>query len=139
MVNLNGLLLNGDTSLNIPIQNGDVVFVPFAQSAYVIGSVTKPGNVLLRGNMTLTKAVSLCAGKQIDLGSDYVTVLRVAKDGRREVLPVDLSNVLKGKESDIVLKANDIVYVHESKIRRFFYDLKTFMPGSYGISAGSAL
>ena len=138
-VNLGDLLLYGDTSQNIPIQNGDVVFVPFAQSAYVIGSVTKPGNVLLRDNLTLTKAIALSQGKTIDLSSNYVTVLRVDKDGKREVLPVDLSDVLQGKERDIVLKPNDIVYVHESKIRRFFYDIKTFLPGSYGISAGSGL
>lgn len=134
-IDLNRLLLDGDTNLNIPIQNGDVVFVPFAQSAYVIGSVTKPGNVLLQSNMTLTRAISLCQGKQINLASNYVTVLRVGSNGKREVIPVDLSQVLKGQEQDVLLKPNDIVYVHESKIRRFFYDFKMFLPGSMGLTA----
>lgn len=132
---MNRLLLQGDTSLNIPIQNGDVVFVPFAQSAYIIGSVTKPGNVLLQDNMTLTRAISLCQGQQINLSSNYVTVLRVDKSGRREVIPVDISEVLKGQEADVLLKPNDIVYVHESKWRRFFYDFRNFMPGSFGMGA----
>jgi polysaccharide export outer membrane protein len=133
-INLNSLLIQGDTSLNIPIQNGDVVFVPFAQSAYVIGSVKKPGNVLLRNNMTLTRAVSVSEGRDRDLASNYVTILRVGADGRREVRPFDLSQILKGQEPDVVLQPNDIVYVHESKARRFFYDLKNFLPGSLGIA-----
>ncbi len=133
VVNLDNLLLKGDTSLDIPVENGDVVFVPFAQSAYVIGAVTKPGNVLLQDNMTLTRAISMCQGKNIKLASNYVTILRVNADGKREVIPVDLSQVLKGEESDPMLKPNDIVYVHESKVRRFFYDFKMFVPGSFGV------
>ncbi len=133
VVNLNSLLLRGDTNLDIPIENGDVVFVPFAQSAYVIGAVTKPGNVLLQDNMTLTRAISMCKGKDIKLASNYVTILRVGSDGNREVIPVDLSQVLKGEETDPLLKANDIVYVHESKARRFFYDFKMFMPFGFGL------
>lgn len=133
-IDLNRLLLQGDTSLNIPIDNGDVVFVPFAQSAYVIGAVTKPGNVLLQNNMTLTRAISMCQGKQLDLASNYVTVLHVGKNGKREVIPVDLSQVLKGQEADVLLKPNDIVYVHESKVRRFFYDFKNMIPGSVGLT-----
>ncbi len=133
-IDLNRLLLDGNTNLNIPIQNGDVVFVPFAQSAYVIGAVTKPGNVLLQNNMTLSRAISVCQGKQMQLASNYVTVLRVDKDGKREVIPVDLTQVLKGQEPDVLLKPNDIVYVHESKIRRFFFDFKNMLPGSFGLS-----
>lgn len=134
VVNLNTLLLKGDTSQNMPIENGDVVFVPFAESAYVIGSVTKPGNVLLKDNMSLTRAVSLCEGKRLDLASNYVTVLRVDENGKREVIPVDLGQVLKGQEADVLLKPNDIVYVHESKVRRFFYDFKNMLPGSVGLT-----
>ena len=135
VVNLDSLLLRGDTNLDIPIKNGDVVFVPFAQSAYVIGAVTKPGNVLLQDNMTLTKAISMCKGKNITLASNYVTILRVGADGKREVIPVDLSQVLKGEETDPLLRPNDIVYVHESKVRRFFYDFKLMMPSNFGAYA----
>ena len=135
VINLDSLLLRGDTNLDIPVQNGDVVFVPFAQSAYVIGAVTKPGNVLLQDNMTLTRAISMSQGKNINLASNYVTILRVGADGKREVIPVDLSQVLKGEETDPVLKPNDIVYVHESKVRRFFYDFKLMMPSNFGAYA----
>jgi len=137
VVDLPRLLLKDEVELNVQIRNGDVVFVPFARSAYVIGAVTKPGNVILQENLTLSKAVSLCQGKDIRLASNYVTILRVDDSGNRQTIPFDLEQVLRGRQEDIALQPNDIVYVHESKARRFFYDLKLFMPSSISV-AGTA-
>ena len=128
VVDLNKLLIKGDLSLNIPILNGDVVFVPYAQSAYVIGSVLQPGNVLLQGRMTLTRAIIMRGGENMTLSSRLATILRVDKSGKREVLPVKISQVLKGEERDPVLEPNDIVYVHESKTRQFLSDFKNLWP-----------
>jgi polysaccharide export outer membrane protein len=134
VVDLNRLLFKDEVELNAQIRNGDVVFVPFARSAYVIGSVTKPGNVLLQDNMTVTRAISQSQGQHLSLSSNYVTVLRVDDKGQRETIPVDLGQVLKGGQEDIALQPNDIVYVHESKARRFLYDLKMFLPGGVSMS-----
>jgi polysaccharide export outer membrane protein len=134
VVDLTRLLLNDEVDLNVQIRNGDVVFVPFARSAYVIGAVIKPGNVLLQDNMTASRAISQCSGQHLNLASNYVTVLRVDDKGRRQVIPMDLDQVLRGSQEDVALQANDIVYVHESKTRRFLYDLKMFMPGSVSMS-----
>jgi polysaccharide export outer membrane protein len=134
VVDLTRLLFKDEAELNIQIQNGDVVFVPFARSAYVIGSVTRPGNVLLQDNLTLSKAISICQGQHIQLASNYVTLLRVDDKGQRQTIPVDLEQVLKGSQEDIALQANDIVYVHENKVKRFLYNFKTFLPGSFGLS-----
>ncbi|MGA2400179.1 MAG: polysaccharide biosynthesis/export family protein [Syntrophobacteraceae bacterium] len=139
VVDLTRLLLKDEVELNVQIRNGDVVFVPFARSAYVIGSVTKPGNVLLQDNMTVTRAITQSQGQQIQLASDYVTVLRVDDKGQRQIIPLDLGQVLKGHQEDIALQPNDIVYVHESKVRRFLYDFKMLLPGSVGMSMGGAL
>jgi polysaccharide export outer membrane protein len=134
VVDLTRLLLQDEVELNATIRNGDVVFVPFARSAFVIGSVVKPGNVLLQDNMTVTRAVSQAQGKNLTLASNYMTVLRVDDKGQRQAIPLDLGQILKGSQEDIVLQPNDIVYVHESKTRRFLYDLKLLMPGSVGMS-----
>jgi polysaccharide export outer membrane protein len=133
VVDLTRLLFKDETELNIQVRNGDVVFVPFARSAYVIGAVTKPGNVLLQDNLTLAKAISQCQGKHIQLASNFVTLLRVDDKGQRETIPVDLEQVLKGRQEDITLQANDILYVHENKAKRFLYDLKMFMPSSVSL------
>lgn len=134
VVDLNQLLLKGATELNVPVRNGDVVFVPFAQTAFVLGAVAKPGGVLLQDNMTVTKAISQTGGLHIVLSSYHATILRVDEDGRRSTLPVDLGRITGGKQEDVALKANDIVYVHESPTRRFLFDIKMFLPGSVGLN-----
>ncbi len=134
MVDLNRLLLKGATDRNLTIQNGDVIFVPFALTAYVMGAVTKPGGVLLKENMTVTKAISHSGGLNLVLASNNATIVRNDESGRRVTIPVDLSQITNGRAEDLPLQENDIVFVHESGARRFFFDIKTFLPGG-GLSA----
>jgi hypothetical protein len=74
-------------------------------------------------------------GQDIILASNRITILRFGEKGERLVLPVDLKNITSGTEPDPLLKPNDIVFVHESGVRRLFYDIKSFMPGSVGLGA----
>lgn len=139
VVDLNRLLLRGATELNLSIQNGDVVFIPFAQTAYVLGSVGKPGGVALRDNMTVTKAIAESGGLHTMLSSPNATILRMDENGRQVTLPVNIERITKGQEADIALKENDIVYVQESSVKRFFFDFKMLMPGSFGMSVPGML
>jgi len=134
VVDLNRLLRKGGVELNFPIQNGDVVFIPFAQTAYVLGSVAKPGGVFLKDNMTVTKAVSQAGGLHIMLSSYNATILRLDENGQRQTIPVNLAQITKGNTEDLALQENDIVYVQESGIRRFLFDFKMLLPGSVSVS-----
>jgi polysaccharide export outer membrane protein len=134
VVDLNRLLLKGDMSLNFSIKNGDVVYIPYAKTAYVLGAVAKPGAVLLKDNMTVAKAIAETGGLHILLASSKATVLRMDENGQRQVIPVNLSSVTKGQEEDVPLKENDIVFVQESGIRRFLFEFKTLLPGSVSVA-----
>jgi polysaccharide export outer membrane protein len=134
IVDLNRLLLKGAVDLNFPVQNGDVVFIPFAQTAYVLGSVSKPGGVFIKDNLTVTKAVAQAGGLHIMLSSYSATILRLDENGQRQTIPVDLAQITKGNQEDLALKENDIVFVQESGIRRFLFDFKMLMPGSVNVS-----
>jgi len=134
VVDLNRLLLKGAVNLNFPVQNGDVVFIPFAQTAYVLGSVAKPGGVFVKDNLTVTKAVAQAGGLHIMLSSYNATILRLDENGQRQTIPVNLAQITKGNEEDLPLKENDIVYVQESGVRRFLFDFKMLMPGSVNVS-----
>jgi len=134
LVDLNELLLKNEIELNVTIQNGDVVFVPFARSAFVLGAVQKPGGVLIKENLTVTKAIAQSGGINPVIGSNRVTVLRADESGRRTTYTVDLLQVTKGKSEDIALQENDIVYAHESGVRRFLFDVKSLFPGSVGLA-----
>jgi polysaccharide export outer membrane protein len=133
VVDLNRLLLKGAVELNVTIQNGDVVFVPFAQSAYVLGAVARPGGVLIKENMTVSKAVAQSGGLNLVIASNDVTIVRTDANGQRTTIPVDLGQVTKGGSEDVALKENDIVYVHENGVRRFLYDIKQLAPVSMGV------
>ncbi len=133
-VDLTMLLLKGDMALNYPVQNGDVILVPFARAAYVLGAVNRPGGLLLQDNMTVAKAIAQSGGLQLVLASQNAVILRVNETGRRETLPVDLDQITKGFQPDIALKPNDIVYVMEGAGRRFMFDFKTFLPGRLFLS-----
>lgn len=133
MVDLNRLLVKGASNLNLRIQNGDVVHVPYAHIAYVLGAVHKPGEVPIKNNMTVTKAVAQAGGQHIVLASNNASILRMDENGQRQTIPVNIASITQGKEPDIPLKENDIVFVHESGMRRFFFDFKMFMPGNVGM------
>jgi polysaccharide export outer membrane protein len=133
VVDLNRLLLQGAVELNVTVQNGDVVFVPFAKSAYVLGAVVKPGGVLLKENMTVSKAVAQSGGPHLVLASNSVTIVRTDASGQRKTIPVDLGQVTEGGAEDVALKENDIVYVHENGVRRFLYDVRQLFPASIGM------
>jgi polysaccharide export outer membrane protein len=139
IVDLNRLLLKGAGDLNYRIQNGDVVHVPFANIAYVLGAVGKPGEVLIKKNMTVTKAVAQAGGLHIILASNNASILRLDENGQRQTIPVNIASITKGTEPDVPLKENDIVYVHESGIRRFLFDLKMFNPGAMGMGVPAML
>jgi polysaccharide export outer membrane protein len=129
-------LLSGDAmELNIPIKNGDVIYVPPAQMAFVMGSVKKPGQVAVRDNLTVTQAVALTEGQDPILSSNNVTILRFDEHGERLAIPVNLKNITAGQEPDPKLKANDIVFIQESGWRRVLYDIRNFFPGSIGLGA----
>jgi polysaccharide export outer membrane protein len=139
IVDLNRLLLKGGTDLNYSVQNGDVVHIPFVHIAYVLGAVGKPGEVPIKGNMTVTKAVAKAGGLHIVLASNNATILRLDENGQRQTIPVNIASITKGTEQDIPLKENDIIYVHESGVRRFLFDLKLFNPGSVGMGIPAML
>jgi polysaccharide export outer membrane protein len=137
VIDLRRLLSGEELKLNIPIQNGDVIYVPPARMAFILGSVKKPGQVPVKDNLTVTQAIAVTEGQDPVLSSNRVTILRFDDQGERITRDVNLKSIISGQEPDPVLKENDIVFVHESGFRRFFYDFKNMIPGSLGLSAAA--
>lgn len=134
VVDLRRLLMDGVVTLNYPIQNGDVIHVPPARSAFVLGAVKKPGQVPVKDNLTVSQAIALCEGQEINLASDNVSILRVDGQGQRTTIPLNLKEVALGKVPDPLLKENDVVFVSESSIKRFLYNFRNLTPGSFSLS-----
>lgn len=139
VIDLRRLLADGDMKLNIPIKSGDVINVPQAQSAYILGAVKRPGQVPIKGSMTVSKALALVEGTDPMFASDKISILRFGDQGERVTIPVNLGRIKSGQDPDPLLRENDVVFVAESSVKRLLFNIKYFMPGSFGFSYAPGL
>ena len=104
----------GEDGRDVILKPGDVVSVSAKQRYFITGEISKPGQYDLSPGMTLMQAISQ-AGGQGKFASQTVEVHR-GGDGDKEILAFDLSHIRKGKASDPVIEAGDVLIVR----RRFF-------------------
>jgi polysaccharide export outer membrane protein len=120
---------------NIVIQQGDVVNIPYAGLAYVLGSVNKPGSVPVKDNLTVSQAIAVAGSPVAGLAKPQIaTILRLDDNGQGVNIPINLYAIIAKKEPDIVLKEQDVVFVPESTVRRFLLDFRQLVGG--GMSVG---
>jgi len=131
VIDLRRLLMDGAMELNLPIKNGDVIHAPFAQNAYVLGAVRRPGNVPVKEKLTVAQAIALAGGQDPLLSSNDVTVVRFDDNGERVDLKYNLKQVVQGGAMEPLVKQNDIIFVQESGIRRVLFDIKSLFPGQF--------
>jgi polysaccharide export outer membrane protein len=122
-LNLYRLLYEGDLSLNIPIQDGDTIYVPEeTQNRYFVGGqVKRPGLYLWRPGLTVLDALSQAAWETERARLSQTFVVRQKPDGGEERIRVDLVRLLnKGDmKQNIELQPGDVVYVSETNTPNF--------------------
>jgi polysaccharide export outer membrane protein len=105
-VNLQGLQ-SGALSQNVPLQPGDTIFVPRAETVFVSGEVRNPGEYVIRtSGMTVRQALALAGGLTERGSSRRVQIVRLV-NGKEMTINVTMQEALK---------AGDTIVVHE----RFF-------------------
>lgn len=109
-------------SNDVEVQPGDTVYIPKAGIVYVLGDVGRPGGFLMQnsGKITLLEAVALAAGANPTASADKTRIIRKTGTGLKEA-DVDLKRILKGKQPDLVLQAEDIVYIPPSGVKTLLY------------------
>jgi polysaccharide biosynthesis/export protein len=123
---------------NLVIQPGDVINVPFAGLAYVLGSVNKPGSVPVKSNLTVSQAIAVAGSPVAGLAKPQnTTILRMDDQGQPVVIPINLNAIMAKEEPDVVLKEQDVVFVPESVVRRFLMDFRQLVGG--GMSVGYSI
>ena len=132
VIDLRRLLGDGSMQLNLPIKNGDVIHAPFAENAYVLGAVRRPGNVPVKEKLTVAQAIALAGGLDPILASNNVTVVRFDGNGQRIDLKYNLKQVVQEGDLDPLVKQSDVIFVEESGIRRALYDFKNLFPAQVG-------
>ncbi len=111
-VDLHRLLVEGDVGQNLPVEGGEILFVPRGDEVYVLGEVRTPGSLKFEEGMTLTQAITKSNGFT-KTASKKVQIVRVENE-KKSQLDVNVKRIESGKESDPVLRARDLVVVPES-------------------------
>ncbi len=105
------LLIRGDTSGDVRLQPGDVVFVPpVGNTVAVGGAVKRPAIYEYRGAADAADAVMLAGGLSSDAFEQGARIERIDEDGGRSVLAVDLSD---DASAAIKLRGGDTLLVPE--------------------------
>jgi polysaccharide export outer membrane protein len=116
--------LRGDESANPYVRPGDVISIPEAEQAYIVGNVLKPMAISLKERVTISRAVAMSGGLLPDTKSTRVRIVRQAPDSLiKAELYVDLKAVDKHEAEDVVLQAGDIVDVPTAGGRRLLRSL----------------
>jgi len=91
-LDLYDLLIRGDTSDDVKLLQGDVIFVPPVGSTVSIeGEVRRPAIYEIRGESKVGDLVDLAGGLTSEADASKAMLTRIDESGHRIVLPVDLA------------------------------------------------
>jgi len=113
---------NSDAALDksVTVLPGDTVIVPKAEVVYILGDVNRPGGIAMVTNnsrLSVIQAISLAGGTPPNAVPSHTLLIRSNGDGTPVEIPLQLSDMEKGKKPDLQLHADDIVYVPFSYMR----------------------
>jgi polysaccharide biosynthesis/export protein len=91
-LDLYDLLIRGSNAEDAKLLQGDVVFVPPVGATVAIGGqVERPAIYEIKGEDEPSEAIALAGGLTPDADASKATLTRIEPNGRRVVLPLDLS------------------------------------------------
>ena len=97
----------------VMVYPGDTVLVARAPMIYVMGDVNRPGAYAITTNdahLSVLQVIALAGSANKTAVQSHVRLIRTTEHGPVE-LPVHLDAIQKGKQADIALQPNDILYV----------------------------
>src|SRR2546426_4074565 len=96
---------------NPAVLTGDTIVVSTAGLVYVIGNVNKPGGYVMTDNqLTVLQALALAGGNSPMAALDRAQIVRQVK-GAREAVPVSVKKILDGRDKDLRLQPQDILFI----------------------------
>ena len=128
-VDFKKLIYEGDDLHNIPILNGDYIYVPSTMTGSIIflGEVGNNTYVGFTEGMTLLQGFAYVGGLKTETYSQYIRVIRGGTENT-VVYTVDVDQILNGKIKDFKLEANDIIYVPLDDISKWNRVIRKLLP-----------
>jgi polysaccharide export outer membrane protein len=107
IVDLEQLVKEGRSDLNIEINSGDVLFVPEAGTFFVDGAVRRPGSYYIQHTTTVHEALLEAGGMAPYADKNQATLIRYTEKGSREIIKLDLTDPqtleLEIKDRDVLI------------------------------------
>ena len=103
-IDLTKLLEGSGTTSNIPVLDGDSIYIPKALFVYVTGEVKNPGAYKITKGLTVLRSITLAGGLTVKASKNRANIVR--KTGSTE-------STIKANMDDLVAP-NDIIVVPES-------------------------
>ncbi len=123
-------LMSGDEKSNPYVRPGDIVSIAEAESAFIVGNVYHPSEVLLKEPITVTRAIAMAGGVLPDSKTDKIRIQRQTSDTEKTEIFVDIKAINKKQAPDVLLQAGDIVDVPTAQGKRFIKSLFGSLPNS---------
>ncbi|OQX62363.1 MAG: hypothetical protein B5M55_07970 [Desulfococcus sp. 4484_242] len=133
-------LLNGDSSRNVRLLAGDVIFVPpIGKVVGVAGSLKRPAIYELKGDLTVNGAIELAGGVLFAGDVHRIQVERYQNHERKIVLDLDMEDL---EESGTILEDGDLIKVFSvapKEVNAVFLKGNVARPGRYQMKPGMML
>jgi polysaccharide export outer membrane protein len=111
-IDLYNLLLNGDSSNDIMLQSGDVVFIePLGGTVTVKGQVKRPAIYEIKANETIGDILFMAVGLLPSAYPSSSIIERYNNENLRSIVNIDLTNALTKRQK---VKAGDILRIQKS-------------------------
>ena len=106
---------------NVELQPGDTVIVPKAGIVYVLGQVNKPGGYVSTSSagFTVLQIMAAAGGPTYLASEDKTTMMRRGPNGVQN-MTIPLGKMLRGKQGDMPVQPDDILYVPMSGAKAVF-------------------
>ena len=115
-------LRGNDPSVDIggdrQVYPGDLIFIPRAGVVYILGEVNRPGGFVMQdsGHTTALELLSQAGGANKVASLNNSVLLRKTGNGYSNT-KIRLGQIAHGKQSDMELQANDVIFVPNSKLK----------------------
>jgi polysaccharide export outer membrane protein len=116
-VSVNDIVEARNPAVNIEVLPYDEITVPKAKIVYVMGEVRRQGGFTLdtKNTISILQVLALAEGTTPNAKRTKAVVMREEPGAsRRTEIPVDLTRVVNGKDPEMTLQPNDILFVPHS-------------------------
>ena len=119
-VPVRALIDAADPTVNLTLGGGEEIRVPEAGKVFVVGNVKMPGAFPVHdaADTTVLKLIALTQGLAPYASNEAYIYRREAGSGSPNEIPVDLSKIMQRKAPDVMLLANDILYIPDRTGKR---------------------